>query len=432
MTDGKLIQLGQFDDKEKAVAKRKDAEIRFFGEFSPLAKLSGDSDVDKIEAEDTKLEEYVHRVNTEAARLDQQFAANAQRAVGMGATVAVAESAVQRLIRPELDVFVQLAGEHRSLDEVIKAFNAPVIKPVGEEPNPPVVEPNAPPRQFAPGEIVVTMRRAALYHLLTGTTITFVEPGTRLVYLRGVLHDPDMAIVKHQDREVGIALTVIEPASMDKPFVAGETVVVIHNTSAYRVDNFTAVTSFNAGTRMLYRRSLQRGISTFAVVTHEYDDVAVPMAMIDHAPPESPTPLEKPAASHTITIYTGRIDSDDPDMIDITIKSASTPEGRILAPLWPMVTAHKEGKLSDAGYTEKYKTLLRERYTTDKAAFLDILRRNRVVLCCYCSTKSDFCHRHLAVDILEAIAKAEGITVIRGGELVKTKAQEAAEQLVMF
>lgn len=127
-------------------------------------------------------------------------------------------------------------------------------------------------------------------------------------------------------------------------------------------------------------------------------------------------PDQQPA-NHTITIYTGRIDNRDPDTLDITIKSASTTEGRALAPTWALVMNHKRGQISDQEYTDAYLALLRVRYNENPTPFLDILKRDRVVLACYCPAGA-FCHRHIAVDVLEKIAASKGIAVVRGGERV--------------
>ncbi|MHB8630216.1 MAG: hypothetical protein ACYDBJ_15820 [Aggregatilineales bacterium] len=60
--------------------------------------------------------------------------------------------------------------------------------------------------------------------------------------------------------------------------------------------------------------------------------------------------------------------------------------------------------------------MLRQRYRENPGAFIELLRRERTVACCYCKF-GVFCHRHLAVDILEKIALAKGLAFTRGGEL---------------
>ena len=48
-------------------------------------------------------------------------------------------------------------------------------------------------------------------------------------------------------------------------------------------------------------------------------------------------------------ITTAQMSITDPDALDITVKSASTPEGRALAPTWPMVNASTA--IPEAGFT---------------------------------------------------------------------------------
>lgn len=117
-----------------------------------------------------------------------------------------------------------------------------------------------------------------------------------------------------------------------------------------------------------------------------------------------------------VTVYTSRVGSHDFDALDITIKSASTLEGKVLAPTWAMVMAHKAGAVNDEQYTEDYYTLMRHRWQGQSFRFLRVLNRERIVLCCYCG-KGKFCHRYLAVDILEKIAARYAIPFERGGEL---------------
>jgi hypothetical protein len=121
---------------------------------------------------------------------------------------------------------------------------------------------------------------------------------------------------------------------------------------------------------------------------------------------------------HTITIHTAQMRINDPDAIDITVKSANTPEGRVLAPTWKMVMKHKDGKLTDGEYTEQYLDLLRHRYRTDPQTFFDLLTRESVVLKCYCAAGTS-CHRYLAVDVLVKIAEHKGIEVALGGEITQ-------------
>ena len=119
------------------------------------------------------------------------------------------------------------------------------------------------------------------------------------------------------------------------------------------------------------------------------------------------------------TIYTSRVGYRGADGLDITVKSA-TGIGRLLAPTWEMVGGVKGWQgypaLTPEHYTDLYYTLLRERYKANQQSFLDLLQRERLVPLCFCPVGA-FCHRHLAVDILEKIGVAKGLPVVRGGEI---------------
>jgi protein gp37 len=134
---------------------------------------------------------------------------------------------------------------------------------------------------------------------------------------------------------------------------------------------------------------------------------------------------------HSITVLTARVDCTDPDALDITAKSAKTPEGEALAPTWEMVNAYKSGLVSDGPYADRYIALLRRRYRDDPTPFLSILERERVVLTCYCAV-GEFCHRHLAVDVLEKIAISRRIGFERGGEWQKPAPVAPAVQPRLF
>jgi protein gp37/uncharacterized protein YeaO (DUF488 family) len=132
---------------------------------------------------------------------------------------------------------------------------------------------------------------------------------------------------------------------------------------------------------------------------------------------------------HTITIHTAQMAISDDDALDITVKSASTDQGLALAPTWEMVRASKSGAITWEQYTAKYLTLLRQRYASDPTPFLDILRRQRVVLKCYCPAGAN-CHRHLAIDVLSKIATHHQINVTIAGEAI-CEADKPA-QLALF
>lgn len=130
-------------------------------------------------------------------------------------------------------------------------------------------------------------------------------------------------------------------------------------------------------------------------------------------------------------VYTSRIAYRGQDRLDTTVKSGRG-LGRLLAPTWELVGGIKHHEtqgtdprwlkyrpITQEQYIRGYYELLRARYQLNEKGFLAILQPERVVCCCYCKV-GVFCHRHLAVDILEKIARAKGLPFGYGGELTIT------------
>lgn len=114
-------------------------------------------------------------------------------------------------------------------------------------------------------------------------------------------------------------------------------------------------------------------------------------------------------------VCTGRVSYNGADGLDITVKSGKG-IGKRFAPTWDMVMGVKQGRITEAKYTDRFLSLLRERYRQNEAAFVEVLKRERVVLLCYCRAGA-FCHRHLVVDVLEKVARAKGMPFECGGEV---------------
>lgn len=121
-----------------------------------------------------------------------------------------------------------------------------------------------------------------------------------------------------------------------------------------------------------------------------------------------------------LILATGRIQDRPVDMLDITVKSASTPEGRVMAPTWEMVQQFKVGQLTEKEYAEQYLALLRARWkdSEQRKQFISILKMESVTLCCYCQSGA-FCHRLLAADILSKIAASHDVKVECIGEVMQ-------------
>ncbi len=134
-----------------------------------------------------------------------------------------------------------------------------------------------------------------------------------------------------------------------------------------------------------------------------------------------------------VRVFTSRVTYEGEDKLNTTVQSGEG-LGSILAPTWALVGGYKHFEaqqnqdhaalakwarytpLSEAEYTDGYLKLLRARYATDKQPFLDLLNRDRVTLTCYCGA-GDFCHRHIAVQVLEKIAQHHAMPFERGGEI---------------
>jgi hypothetical protein len=101
--------------------------------------------------------------------------------------------------------------------------------------------------------------------------------------------------------------------------------------------------------------------------------------------------------------YTG------PDKIDIMPcnkweREKRSPIERVLTPPWPLYLNQKRGVISIAQFIDEYKATLRSHYYDDLPVYFEFLTRSTATLTCWCG-RSKFCHKHIAVDVLEVIAK---------------------------
>jgi hypothetical protein len=114
--------------------------------------------------------------------------------------------------------------------------------------------------------------------------------------------------------------------------------------------------------------------------------------------------------------YSGRADQ---FVLNVTVKSGIG-LGAVFAPTWDMVMQSKRGDIPWQEYCRRYTDLMRKRYQAKPAAFLDVLSRPEIILCCYCkdtSTTTRHCHRYLLVDILEKVAAHHAIGFEAIGEV---------------
>lgn len=124
-------------------------------------------------------------------------------------------------------------------------------------------------------------------------------------------------------------------------------------------------------------------------------------------------------------VYTSRIGYSAPSgsaqlVLNTTVKSGAGLGLTLQPPNWELVMNYKKGLIGEDAYTSAYVDALRLRYKANKQPFLDILQHEEVVILCFC-TAGKFCHRHLALDVLEKIALAHAIPFERGGELAVTR-----------
>lgn len=123
-------------------------------------------------------------------------------------------------------------------------------------------------------------------------------------------------------------------------------------------------------------------------------------------------------------LQTASLQHRPPDLFDVTWKSGGD-RGRIFAPtpelLWPLIEKRRAGALTRgdlASYHRAYVALLGDRYRKDPGPFLELLRRERATLGCFCHAPGDAsgCHRIVLAWVLLQIAHARGIGLRYEGE----------------
>ena len=118
---------------------------------------------------------------------------------------------------------------------------------------------------------------------------------------------------------------------------------------------------------------------------------------------------------YTIQVARWRLAKElDIQFVDTTVKSGDS----VFAPTWPMVTAYKDGSLSESDYTKQYIELLRSSYREHRGDWLELLKLERAAIACYCKAGA-FCHRMLLRDALEKVALANNLPFEYKGELTK-------------
>ena len=75
-------------------------------------------------------------------------------------------------------------------------------------------------------------------------------------------------------------------------------------------------------------------------------------------------------------------------VLNTTVKSG-TGIGAVFAPTWELVMASKQGRIDWQTYSDRYYQLMRERYLKNKAAFIEALRHDELIVTCYCKDTAE-------------------------------------------
>lgn len=99
-----------------------------------------------------------------------------------------------------------------------------------------------------------------------------------------------------------------------------------------------------------------------------------------------------------LDIYTSNIRCNDPDKLDITVKSGQ----RYFAPTWEMVMGVKRGTMTHEEYDKRYEAMLDQNKEYHPKPLHALLARKRVVFVCYCPSNNVHCHRRFLAKWLVA------------------------------
>ncbi len=103
-----------------------------------------------------------------------------------------------------------------------------------------------------------------------------------------------------------------------------------------------------------------------------------------------------------LVVHTARVSYRGPDRLDVTAKSGVAAFAPSWALLRPYLDKRHAGGLTLAdwhSYAAKYRAEMLDSMERRPDQWTQLLARDRVVLCCYC-TVSDRCHRRLLAEFL--------------------------------
>jgi len=102
------------------------------------------------------------------------------------------------------------------------------------------------------------------------------------------------------------------------------------------------------------------------------------------------------------------------ELFDITVKSGYKP----FAPYDNVLWAYKRGEVTDEEYTHIYLEKLKKHFREAPEDFEGFLQRpGPIAIACYC-TAGKFCHRHLYLQYIQAVADDNGYLVRYLGEIL--------------
>jgi len=131
-----------------------------------------------------------------------------------------------------------------------------------------------------------------------------------------------------------------------------------------------------------------------------------------------------------LIVYTARMSrswKEDPDALDVTIKSSRGLAAVFAPDNWEMVMGVKRGTVPTAVYRDWYLGVLRRSYCQERSQWEMLLARKRAVLMCYCHPWQ-FCHRHILAAVLAKLgADYRGEILPEGQLLLPSSLQDTAK-----
>lgn len=97
-----------------------------------------------------------------------------------------------------------------------------------------------------------------------------------------------------------------------------------------------------------------------------------------------------------LIVYTSQYRYSGPRRLDITAMKGSD----LFRPNWEMVSAYKNGNMSEKQYEEIYHEMMQQSYKENLEGWNRLFACDYTVLVCFCRADT-FCHRYLLAEYLE-------------------------------